>query len=63
MLMNRFYKHLFPEEISGFWSRFLGGEDQQSPAKAMQMAKRSLMQQKKYRHPYYWAPFIVIKGI
>jgi len=63
MLMNRFYKHLFPEEKSGFWSWFLGGEDQQSPAKAMQMAKRSLMQQKKYRHPYYWAPFIVIKGI
>lgn len=63
MLMNRFYEHLFQPEDNGLFNRLLGSGEPKTPEEAMQMAKRSLMNDKKYRHPYYWAPFIVIKGI
>ena len=30
------------------------------PAKALRHAELTLMENKKYKHPFYWAPFIFI---
>lgn len=45
-LMARFYKGLL-------------GSDHLRPAAALRAAQLSLMQEEKWNHPYYWAPFIV----
>jgi CHAT domain-containing protein len=31
-----------------------------SKAKALQAAQRRLIAQRRYRHPAYWAPFLII---
>jgi CHAT domain-containing protein len=45
-LMIRFYKGLL-------------GSDHLRPAAALRAAQLSLMKKDKWKHPYYWAPFIV----
>jgi CHAT domain-containing protein len=45
------------ELMQAFYKRMLNGE---SKAKALQGAKLSLLENKKYAHPYFWAPFILI---
>jgi CHAT domain-containing protein len=46
VLMNRFYKGLL-------------GSDQLRPAAALRAAQRAMMEEGKWAHPYYWAPFTV----
>jgi len=29
-------------------------------AEALRLAKLELIQQKRYAHPYYWAPFVLV---
>jgi CHAT domain-containing protein/Tfp pilus assembly protein PilF len=45
------------ELMQAFYKRMLAGE---SKAKALQGAKLSLLANKQYAHPYFWAPFILI---
>lgn len=45
------------ELMIGFYSNLKSGMPK---ARAMQEAQKSLMKSQKFRHPYYWAPFLVI---
>ena len=47
-LMEKFYKQLATQESSI------------SKAKALREAQMALMHSKKYSHPYYWSPFILV---
>jgi CHAT domain-containing protein len=40
-----------------FYERWMGG---QSPARALQSAARKLLQNDRYAHPFFWAPFVAI---
>jgi CHAT domain-containing protein len=33
-----------------------------SPDEALRQAQLAILQQPRYRHPLYWAPFVVVKG-
>jgi CHAT domain-containing protein len=46
MMMSEFYRHLKSSDIS--------------KAKALQNAQKGLIAQKRYQHPAYWAPFLLI---
>ncbi len=44
--------------VSGFYQRL---QDQsQSKARALQLAQQTLLDDRRYRHPGYWAPFLLI---
>ena len=45
-LMSEFYHHLNQPDIN--------------KAQALRQAQLSLMQEPKYQHPYYWAPFVLV---
>jgi CHAT domain-containing protein/tetratricopeptide (TPR) repeat protein len=45
------------ELMIGFYSNLKAGMPK---ARAMQEAQKSLMKSARFRHPYYWAPFLVI---
>jgi CHAT domain-containing protein len=47
-----------PELMIRFYKRLLGTE-QLHPAAALRAAQLSMMQESKWAHPYYWAPFAV----
>jgi CHAT domain-containing protein len=47
-----------PELMIRFY-RGLLGSDQLPPAAALRAAQRSMMEEGKWAHPYYWAPFTV----
>ena len=38
------------------------GEPGTSKARALQQAQNTLRQDKRFRHPYYWAPFLIINN-
>jgi CHAT domain-containing protein len=50
-LMNEFYQGLLPRDKS---------DHRQTKAEALQAAQLVLLNTKKYHHPYYWAPFVMI---
>ena len=50
-LMTEFYKDLLPRSKS---------DHRQTKAEALQAAQLVLLNTKKYRHPFYWAPFVMI---
>jgi CHAT domain-containing protein len=50
-LMTEFYQRLLPRSKS---------DRRQTKAEALQAAQLVLLNTKKYRHPFYWAPFVMI---
>jgi CHAT domain-containing protein len=52
LLMKAFYRELRPAGPT--WAGKIG------KARALQQAQLQLLQNKKYRHPFYWAPFVLI---
>jgi len=50
-LMTEFYQRLLPRSES---------DHRQTKAEALQAAQLVLLNTKKYRHPFYWAPFVMI---
>jgi len=42
-----------------FYDELLSGKDK---ATALRLAKQRLLSDEKYKHPYYWAPFIQVGG-
>ncbi|HUJ11124.1 MAG TPA: CHAT domain-containing protein [Verrucomicrobiae bacterium] len=45
--------------VSEFYSQWRGGGDI-SKARALQLAQQKMLADKRYRHPCYWAPYLVI---
>jgi len=38
------------------------GEEGRSRAEALQVAQRSILEQRAYRHPIYWAPYMLVSS-
>ena len=53
---------LASQEIFPLFYSFLGnkGQETSTKARALQMAQLALMNQERFRHPFYWAPFILV---
>jgi CHAT domain-containing protein len=51
MLMTEFYRHMLPARNQRV---------QPSKAEALRQAQLKLLKDKRYQHPFYWAPFVLI---